>query len=64
MARGKFDLEKARAWANSGKDRPPLIASKETTERHQSEWQGVKVVTPAELNSEKFSPSTYSQNKK
>ncbi|MDK9789949.1 hypothetical protein [Vibrio sp. D431a] len=42
-----FDLEEARAWANSGKDRPPNIASRATTERHMSEFKPV-IVKPSE----------------
>lgn len=41
-----FDLEAARAWLESGKERPPVIASRATTERHMSEWQNITVVSP------------------
>lgn len=39
----KFDLEAARAWANSKAGQPKNIASQRTTERQLSEWTNLEI---------------------
>lgn len=38
-----MDIEATMEWANSGKGEP-VIASRRTQERHDSEWQNIKVI--------------------
>ncbi|NIY86366.1 hypothetical protein [Vibrio campbellii] len=62
----KFDLEAARAWANSKAGQPKNIASQRTTERHLSEWSHLKLSSPEEYSSKcserSDKPETYAVN--